>query len=58
MPASAKGSDEEKQRDDLIFNLIKRRYDGEVEKINNLDNKAGSLIGLTGGGFGFLPRFI
>jgi hypothetical protein len=54
MCAVAKGSDEEKQRDDLIFDLIKRRYDGEVEKINNLDNKAGSLIGLTGVIIGFL----
>jgi hypothetical protein len=54
MSASEKGSDEERQRDDLIFDLIKRRYDGEIEKSNNLDNKAGSLIGLTGVIIGFL----
>jgi cytochrome c biogenesis protein CcdA len=54
MCASANDSDAEKQRDDLIFDLIKRRYDGEIERINNLDNKAGNLIGLTGVIAGFL----
>jgi hypothetical protein len=34
-------------RDDLIFDLIKRRYDSESNRITSLDSKAGSLIGFV-----------
>ena len=34
-------------RDDLIFDLIKRRYDTENNRITNLDSKAASLIGFV-----------
>jgi hypothetical protein len=34
-----------RQRDELIFDLVKRRYDGELERWDGLDTKAGSLIG-------------
>lgn len=34
-------------RDDLIFELIKRRYDDTSQKINTLDTKAASLIGFV-----------
>lgn len=37
--------DDEKERDKLIFELIKSRYDDELEKINSMDNKASSLAG-------------
>jgi hypothetical protein len=37
----------EKERDDLIFELINRRYDSEHARTNNLDSKANSLIGFT-----------
>jgi len=39
--------DEETRRDELVFDLIKRRYDSELDRIKTLDNKAGSLIGLV-----------
>jgi hypothetical protein len=34
-----------KERDELIFDLVKRRYDGEIARWDGLDSKAGSLIG-------------
>jgi hypothetical protein len=34
-----------KERDELIFDLIKRRYDGEIQRWDGLDSKAGNLIG-------------
>lgn len=34
-----------KERDELIFDLVKRRYDAEIERWDGLDSKAGSLIG-------------
>lgn len=34
-------------RDNLIFELIKRRYDSEIARTNNLDGKANNLIGFT-----------
>jgi phosphotransferase system glucose/maltose/N-acetylglucosamine-specific IIC component len=34
-------------RDDLIFELIKRRYDGVLTDINSLDTKSASLIGFV-----------
>jgi hypothetical protein len=37
--------DGDKKRDDLIFELIKRRIDNEGERTNSLDTKAGSLVG-------------
>lgn len=33
------------KRDELIFDLVKRRYDAEIERWDGLDSKAGSLIG-------------
>ena len=50
---------EEKQnsdtiRDNLIFDLIKRRYDNEWQRINNLDGKANSLVGYISLVTGFL----
>ncbi len=35
----------DKNKDELIFDLIKRRYDDELERIKSLDTKAGNLIG-------------
>jgi hypothetical protein len=35
----------DKKRDDLIFELIKRRIDSEGQRINSLDTKAGNLVG-------------
>ncbi|HZD35823.1 MAG TPA: hypothetical protein VE130_11525 [Nitrososphaeraceae archaeon] len=32
-------------RDELIFELIKKRYDNEWQRITNLDNKASNLVG-------------
>lgn len=40
-------SEEETKRDELILDLIKRRYDSELDRIKSLDNKAGSLIGFV-----------
>jgi hypothetical protein len=37
----------EKERDELIFELIKRRVDSEVNRTNNLDSKAGSMVGFV-----------
>jgi len=44
---------EEKERDDLIFDLIRTRYKTEQEANINLDNKAGNLMWLTGVVVGF-----
>jgi Na+/phosphate symporter len=41
-------------RDNLIFDLIKRRYDSEWQRINNLDGKANSLVGYISLVTGFL----
>jgi hypothetical protein len=41
-------------RDNLIFDLIKRRYDNEWQRINNLDGKANSLVGYISLVTGFL----
>jgi hypothetical protein len=43
---SASNGDNEK-RDSLIFELIKRRFDSEGERTNNLDGKAGNLVGFV-----------
>ena len=32
-------------RDDLILDLIKRRYDSELQRINDLDSKANNMTG-------------
>lgn len=34
-----------KERDELIFDLVKGRYEGEIQRWDGLDSKAGSLIG-------------
>jgi hypothetical protein len=38
---------EDKDRDQLIFDLIKRRYDSELEINNSFDTKASSLVGFV-----------
>ena len=38
---------EEKERDQLIFELIKRRLDGEWQRLRDLDDKASNLIGFV-----------
>ena len=35
------------KRDELIFDLIKRRFDGEIDRANKLDSKAGSMVGFV-----------
>lgn len=40
-------SGDERNRDDLIFQLISQRLNGEGARSNGLDNKAGNLIGFT-----------
>jgi hypothetical protein len=41
------GADEtdDKNKDELILDLVKRRYDDELQRGKDLDGKAGSLIG-------------
>ena len=33
------------KKEELLFDLVKRRYDSELERIRDLDDKAGNLIG-------------
>lgn len=33
------------KRDEFIFELIRKRMDNEIERSNNLDNKANNIIG-------------
>jgi hypothetical protein len=47
MSESNSHEDTEIKRDDLIFDLIKRRFDAERDTSNNLDSKASSLIGFV-----------
>jgi cell division protein FtsW (lipid II flippase) len=35
------------KRDELIFDLIKRRYDGELDTAKNLDSKSGNIVGFV-----------
>lgn len=35
----------DKLKEEIIFELVKRRYDFELQRANNLDTKAGNLIG-------------
>ncbi len=35
------------KRDELIFDLIKRRYDSELQRANSIDSKGGNLIGFV-----------
>lgn len=44
----------DEDRDDLIFELIKKRYDDEWERSRAIDNKAGSLIGFVSIAVSFL----
>src|SRR5688572_27343959 len=37
----------DEKRDELIFDLIKRRYDSELTRLAALDSKAGGLIGFV-----------
>lgn len=46
-PIQSNASKTIEDRDDLIFELIKRRYDSEMDKIASLDNKSASLIGFV-----------
>ena len=45
MPNSETKENDNIKRNDLIFDLIKRRFDSEIERTNNLDGKASSLVG-------------
>ena len=56
-------SDEEKQRDKLIYEMVVKRYDLETQRTNDLDAKANNITGFAGllaavvGGItGFLPK--
>ena len=44
-------NDEDKRliekRDELIFDLIKRRFDGEIDRANKLDGKANNMVGFV-----------
>src|SRR5690348_5110045 len=35
------------KRDNLIFDLIQKRLDDEIQRTNNLDTKAGNLVGFV-----------
>jgi uncharacterized BrkB/YihY/UPF0761 family membrane protein len=35
------------KRDELIFELIKRRFDQEIQRTQNLDQKAGTMVGFV-----------
>jgi hypothetical protein len=37
----------DRDRDELIFDLIKRRVETELSRTNNLDSKAGSIVGFV-----------
>jgi hypothetical protein len=39
--------DDDRDRDELIFDLIKRRVETELNRTNNLDSKAGSIVGFV-----------
>lgn len=45
--ASEDKQNNDKARDDLIFDLIKGRVETELKRTNNLDSKAGSLVGFV-----------
>jgi hypothetical protein len=38
-------SDDETKKEEILFDLVKRRYDSEWDRIRDLDDKAGNLIG-------------
>ncbi|MGQ0772111.1 MAG: hypothetical protein ACT4NT_05005 [Nitrososphaerota archaeon] len=42
------------ERDELIFDLIKRRLDEEWQRLQNIDNKASSLVGFLAVAVSFL----
>lgn len=54
MELSDNPGNDEKERDMMIFDLIKRRYDSELQTINDLDSKAGNLIGFVSVTIGLL----
>ena len=39
--------DDDRDRDELIFDLIKRRTETELSRTNNLDSKAATLVGFV-----------
>jgi hypothetical protein len=41
------GDNKDQKRDSLIFELIRKRFDDEKERTNNLDSKAHNLVGYT-----------
>lgn len=41
-------SEEEKERDDLIYEIIVDRYNQEWKRTNDLDSKASSVVGFAG----------
>jgi hypothetical protein len=45
--SDSNGRNLDKNRDDLIFDLIRKRFDNERERTNNLDGKAHNLVGYT-----------
>lgn len=45
MCANNDNIDVDQARDNLIFDLIKRRFDAEGERTSSLDGKAGNLVG-------------
>jgi hypothetical protein len=47
VPSDSSNETEDKDRDQLIFDLIKRRYDSELEINNSFDTKASSLVGFV-----------
>jgi Na+/phosphate symporter len=58
-------SEDNDKRDELIFDLVKRRLDGESTRLSNLDSKATNLIGFISvvvglllGGSAFAPAGI
>ena len=44
----------EKDRDDLIFKLIQKRFDNEWQRLKDLDNKASNMIGFVSIAVGIL----
>lgn len=43
-----------RKRDELIFDLIKKRYENELDRIRNLDNKASNIVGFVSVGVSLL----
>jgi hypothetical protein len=47
LPSKPVLSEDEKDKHDIVFDLMQKRFDYEMQRISDLDDKAGNLIGYT-----------